>query len=133
MSFDWSVCKFGKSNTLSLPYHGSCATKCFNIMQSDAWDIFPVISPAQYKYFVKFIDDFSRYTLIYFLRSKFEVLSVFQTFVAYIENQLSTCIKILRFDLSGEYVYNNFHEFLKRIWIVSQWSFLILRSKMLWP
>ena len=59
-----------------------------------------------------FIDDFSRYTWVYFLWAKSKVLSVFQTFVAYIENQFSTSIKILRSDSGGEYMSHEFHDFL---------------------
>jgi hypothetical protein len=77
LSFDCSVCKLGKSKTLSFPSHGSRATKCFDIVRSDVWDISPVISHARYKYFVTFIDDFSRYTWVYFLQAKSEVLFFF--------------------------------------------------------
>ena len=85
LSFDCSVCKLGKSKTLLFSSHGNRAEKCFDVVHSDVWGISLVISHARYKYFVTFIDDFSRYTWVYFLRSKSEVLSVFQTFVAYVE------------------------------------------------
>jgi transposase InsO family protein len=76
--------------------------------------ISPMISHAQYKYFVTFIDDFSRYTWVYFLRSKSEVMSVLQTFVTFIGN-----IKILRSNSSGEYMSHEFHDFLHHKGIVS--------------
>ena len=47
------------------------------------------ISHAKYKFFVTFVDDYSGYTLIYFLHSKFEVFSVFKKFVAFVETQFS--------------------------------------------
>ncbi|CAH9103854.1 unnamed protein product, partial [Cuscuta europaea] len=122
LSFDCSVCKLGKSKTLSFSSHGSRAKKCFDIVHSDVWGISPIISHARYKYFVTFIDDFSRYTWVYFLRSKSEVLSVFQTFVAYVETQFSTGIKILRSDSGGEYMSHEFHDFLNHKGIVSQRS-----------
>jgi hypothetical protein len=81
-------------------------------VHSDVWGISPVVSHARYKYFVTFIDDFNRYTWVYFLRAKSEVLSVFQNFVAYTENQFSTGIKMLRYDSGGEYMSNEFHDFL---------------------
>ena len=59
-SFDCSICKLGKSKALSFPCHGSRVAI--------------------------FIDDFSRYTWVYFLRSNSKVLSGFRTFVTYIEN-----------------------------------------------
>jgi hypothetical protein len=86
--------------------------KCFDIVHSDVWGISPFISYARYKYFVTFIDDFSRYTSVYFLQSKSEVLSVFQTFVAYVKTQFSTSTKILGFDSGGEYMSHEFHNFL---------------------
>jgi transposase InsO family protein len=121
-SFDCSVCKFGKSKTLSFSSHGSCAEKCFDIMHSNVWGISFVISHAQYKYFVTFVDDFRRYTWVHFLQSKPEVLSVFQTFVAYVETQFSKGIKILRSDSGGEYMSHELHNFLRYKGIVSQRS-----------
>jgi hypothetical protein len=86
------------------------------------WGISPVISHAQYKCFVTFVNDFSRYTWVYFLRAKSKVLYVFQNFVAYIENQFSTCIKMLKSDFGGEYMFHEFHDFLHHKGIVSQCS-----------
>jgi len=107
---------------LSFPSHRSRAAKCFDIVHSDVWGISPAISHAQYKYSVTFIDDFNQYTWIYFLRAKSKVLSVFQNFVAYIDNQFSTCIKMLRSDSNGEYMSHEFHDFLHHKGIVSQCS-----------
>jgi hypothetical protein len=122
LSFDCSVCKLGKSKTLSFPSYGSRATKCFEIVHSDIWGISPVVSHVRYKYFVTFIDDFNWYTWVYFLQAKSEVLSVFQNFVAYIENQFSTGIKMLRSDSGGENMSHEFHDFLHHKGIVSQHS-----------
>ena len=68
----------------------------------------PVTSHENYKYFVNFIDDYSRFTWIYFLRSKAEVFSAFKFFHVYIQNQFSKTIKILRSDNGGEYMSNLF-------------------------
>jgi hypothetical protein len=46
LSFDCSVCKLGKSKTLSFPSHGSRAAKCFEIVHSGVWCISPVVSHA---------------------------------------------------------------------------------------
>ena len=40
------------------------------------------------------------------------MFSVFQTFVALIETQVSTCIKVLRSDLGREYMSHNFQNYL---------------------
>jgi len=47
----------------------------------------PITSHANYKYFVTFIDDYSRFTWIYFLHSKDEVFPVFKIFHVHIQTQ----------------------------------------------
>jgi hypothetical protein len=50
------------------------------------------------------------------------VFSTFQTFVAYVETQFSTCIKILRLDFGEEYMSHAFQSFLQQKGILSQCS-----------
>jgi transposase InsO family protein len=79
----------------------------------------PVTSHANYKYFVTFIDDYSRFTWIYFLHSKDKVFSVFKIFHAHIQTQFSAQIKILRSDNGGEYMSHLFQDFLQHYGIIS--------------
>nr|KYP68295.1 Retrovirus-related Pol polyprotein from transposon TNT 1-94 [Cajanus cajan] len=120
--FDCTTCKLGKSKVLPFPNNASRATHCFDIIHSDVWGISPVVSHACYKYFVTFIDDYSRFTWIYFLRSKVEVFSVFQRFFALLETQFSAHINILRSDSGGEYMSHEFQSFLQNQGIISQRS-----------
>ena len=66
-----------------------------------------------YEYYITFIDDFSRKTWIYFLRSKRseEVLLPFQEFKALVENQTGKKIKVLRSKNEGEYTSRAFDEY----------------------
>ena len=123
LSFDCAPCKLGKSKSLPFPLQGSRASTCFEIIHSDVWGMSPILSHAQYRYFVTFIDDYSRFTWVYFLRSKADVFSTFQTFVAYVETQFSTCIKTLRSDSGGEYMSHDFQSFLQQKGILSQRSY----------
>ena len=84
--------------------------------------IAPIVSYAHYKYFVTFIDDFSCFTWVYFLWAKAEVFSVFKQFLALIETQFSTSIKVLCSDFGREYMSNEFQDFLQSKWIISQCS-----------
>jgi transposase InsO family protein len=122
LSFDCTSCKLGKSKVLPFPRHASRASQCFDIIHSDVWGIVLVISHAHYKYFVTFIDDFSRFTWVYFLRAKAEVFSVFKCFLALLETKFSARIKVLRSDSSGEYMSNEFYAFLQSKGIISQRS-----------
>ena len=64
-----------------------------------------VASLGGYHSYVTFIDDYSRKTWIYFLKTKESerVLSKFKEFKAQVENLSGKRIKILRSDNGGEY------------------------------
>ena len=49
-----------------------------------------------------FIDDFSRYTKVYLLRSKDETFDMFLAYKAEVENQLNKKIKRVRSNRGGE-------------------------------
>ena len=55
------------------------------------------------KYFISFIDDYSRYMYIYLLHNKNEALGAFKVFKAEVEKQCGKQIKIVRTDRGGEY------------------------------
>ena len=61
------------------------------------------ISLSGYVYYVSFIDDFSRNTWIYFLKSKGEVFSKFKEFKSLIENHTEKKIKTFHSDNGGEF------------------------------
>ena len=48
------------------------------------------------QYFVTFIDDFSRYTYVYFIKHKGEVLTKFKEFVSVVKNRTGRNVKIFR-------------------------------------
>ena len=55
------------------------------------------------KYFISFINDYSRYMYIYLLHNKNEPLGAFKVFKAEVEKQCGKQIKIMRTDKCGEY------------------------------
>jgi len=75
-------------------------------------------------YYETFIDDFSKKTWIYFMRTKDEVFSKFKEFKDQVENMTGKKIKVLRIDNGGEYTSNEFIDFCKEAGI---------KRKTLWP
>jgi hypothetical protein len=55
-----------------------------------------------YKYYIVFVDDYSRFTWIYPLRTKAEAFETFVKFKLFAENNFSTKIKQLQSDGGGE-------------------------------
>ena len=71
----------------------------------------PVVSFSGFKYFLTFINDYSRGTWVYFLKLKSEVFDMFLPYKALIEKQSGQHIIKLRSDNGGEYVNNKFITF----------------------
>ncbi|MGL5996338.1 MAG: DDE-type integrase/transposase/recombinase, partial [Pseudomonas proteolytica] len=82
----------------------------------------PCISKDQYKYFVSFIDQKSKYTWVTLMSSKNQVFESFQKFFKYVLNQFGVKIKTLRSDNGGEYISNPFKKMLDDNGIIHQTS-----------
>ncbi|KAG9444830.1 hypothetical protein H6P81_016170 [Aristolochia fimbriata] len=63
----------------------------------------PDSSSSSQKYFISFIDDYSRYMYLYLRQHKNEALDAFKTFKAEVEKQYGKQIKIVCSDRGGEY------------------------------
>ena len=83
------------------------------------------------KYFIFFIDDYSRYMYIYLFHNKNEALGAFKVFKAEVEKQCRKKIKIVRTDRGGEYygrytedgqTLGPFAKFLQEHGIVAQYT-----------
>jgi transposase InsO family protein len=105
--------KFGTSTTKS---------KCIlDLIHSDVWQA-PVVSLGGARYFVSFIDDFSRRCWVYPIRRKADVLAVFKTFKARVELESEKKIKCLRTDNGGEYTSDEFDNFCQHEGIKRQFT-----------
>jgi transposase InsO family protein len=89
------------------------ASDFLEIVHSDVCGPMKYTSIGGSNYFLTFIDDYSRMTFVYFLKSKDEVFEKFKEFKALVENQCGKKIKCLRNDNGGEYTSHLFTKFLK--------------------
>jgi hypothetical protein len=62
------------------PLSTSLSEVTFELVHSDVWGPAPVDSYNHFKYFITFIDDFSRTTWIYLLKGKNKVFLCFKDF-----------------------------------------------------
>ncbi|KAH9779268.1 retrovirus-related pol polyprotein from transposon RE1 [Citrus sinensis] len=73
------------------------------LLHTDLWGPSPTPSIQGYKYYVSFVDDFTRFTWIFPLKTKADTFQVFKIFKAQVEKQLDKPIKCLQSDWGGEY------------------------------
>jgi len=88
-------------------------TETLQLIHSDVCAPMSVDSLGNSRYFVTFIDDFSRFCHVYLLKRKSEVLTKFKEFHAEVTNLLGKRVKVLRTDNGGEYVSAEFEQYLK--------------------
>ena len=90
------------------------ASEPLDLIHSDLMGPFLHPSINKMRFFLIFVDDFSRFTWIYFLKQKSEVFQHLKDFKALVETQSGKKIKVLQTNNGGEYVnheiHNLFHE-----------------------
>ena len=105
------ACQFGKSHLLPFKSSVSLASKPLELVHTYILGPSPIQSSSGFRYYIHFIDDYSRYTWIYPLKFKSDAFKTFVHFKNLIENQLERKIKCLQSDMGGEY--QSFIDFVK--------------------
>ena len=111
-------CQFGKQT--ALPFHNSVshALSSFNLIHSDVWGPSPITTQDGSRYFVIFVDDFSRYTWIYLFKNRSELYQIYCDFTKMNETQFSKPIKVFKSDNAQEYKAHEFTSILHQFGIV---------------
>lgn len=104
------VCAKGKQSRLPFDNSKTHTNNLLEIIHSDIAGPFETRSLGGAKYFLTFIDDFSRKVFIYFLKEKSEVIDIFMEFKV---NQTGQRIKVFRTDGGTEYSSRSFERFFK--------------------
>ena len=87
------------------------ATRKLEVIHSNVCGPFELKSVGGNRYFVTFIDEFTRKLWIYLLAKKDEVFGVLKKFRLLVQNESGEMISRLRTDGGGEYTSNDFNEF----------------------
>jgi len=91
-----------KSHQLPYPKSTSISSAPLQLVFSDVWGPAPD-SVGRNKYYVSFIDDYSKFTWIYLLKYKSEVFQKFHDFQQLVERQFNRKIITVQTDWGGEY------------------------------
>ena len=113
LSLDCESCQYAKLHHLSYsPRVNKRANAPFELVHSDVWDPCLVVSPIGFRYFVTFVDDYSRTTWLYLMKNRSELFSHFHAFCAKIHTQFHVFVQNLRSDNAKEYVSEQFQSFM---------------------
>ena len=111
-NFDCTSCQLRKQPALPFNNSESISNSIFELIHSDVWGPYPVASIGGSRYFIVFIDDYTRYSWIFPMKSHSEIFPIYNNFAKMIETQFSKCIKTFQSDNALEYTQYAFQTLL---------------------
>lgn len=115
-----TTCMEGKMNRLPFKNIGTRASEPLQLIHTDLCGPMETSSIGGAKYYVTFIDDYSRKVYVYFIKHKSDTLEKFKQFKNLVENETERKIKVLRSDNGKEYVNREYQLFLEKFGIQHQ-------------
>lgn len=105
-------CVSGKMHRSPFPIGRTKASQIGQLIHSDVCGPMHVATPGGARYFVLFIDDFSGWRAVYFLKQKSEVADSFKVFLSVLRSDTSHLVHTLRSDNGGEFTNSSFKNWL---------------------
>ena len=94
--FNCESCTLAKHHHVSFTIKEIQFFSSFNLIYSDAWGLSRVTNISSACWFVTFIDDYTRTTWVYLMKSKSEVPLIFSAFHKFVNTQFGAKIQTLR-------------------------------------
>ncbi|GAU28769.1 hypothetical protein TSUD_357540, partial [Trifolium subterraneum] len=105
-------CLVGKQSRKSFVDHIAMRAKNkLDVVYTDVCGPFDIVYLGGNRYFVSFVDEYSRMMWLYLIKTKDGVLTIFKKFKALVEKQAERSRKLLRSDGGGEYTSHEFRDF----------------------
>lgn len=103
-SIHCALCLMGKHKRSPFSTVVRHASAPAELVHSNIWGPVNITSSSGDSYFVVFTDNYTRYSLVYLMRTKSDVFKLFKKFVPWMETQSRGHIKCLHSDNGEEYV-----------------------------
>ena len=107
-----------------MPFHNSesMSIGIFDLIHSDVYGPSPINSIGGSRYFVVFVDDYSRYSWVFLMHSRDELLNIYCNFTNMVKTHFSKTIKVFRSDNAREFTQHAFEHILYSHGTVHQFS-----------
>lgn len=105
------VCHKAKQTRETFPISQKSTVSLGDLVHLDVWGPYKVLTIGGFKYFLTIVDDFTRATWVYLLKSKDEVFNCFLAFFKVLQNQFGVKIKTIRSDNGTEFVNSHMKNF----------------------
>ena len=109
-------CQHGKHTKASFPSKEYFASKPLQLVHTDLCGPTRTMLLNVEKYFMLFIDDYTRMTWVTFLKHKLEAFNKFKIFRKMVENESDMKIKFVQLDKRGEFTSDEFFDYCEKTW-----------------
>ena len=115
-------CMYGKMAQKSFPLSNSKTKELLQLVHMDVCGPITPNSLSGARYFITFIDNTSRFTMVNFLKQKGNAFKAFCAYKSFVENQTQLKVKVIRSDNGGEFVSQEWEAFNEKNGIFHQKS-----------
>ena len=104
------LCPIAKQKRLPFPSFNHIWNNAFNLIHCDVWGPFAKLTHDGFKYFLTIVDDATRSTWVYLMKSKVDTRPLLISFYNMINTEFHANIKIIRIDNAPEFFLKEFYE-----------------------
>lgn len=106
------VCALAKQCRLPFSVSSISSFRPFELIHCDIWGPYKIASLSGAKYFLTIVDDYSRFTWVFFMHHKSETQHLLVNFFSFVQTQFHVSIANIRVDNGGEFF--SMREFFKQ-------------------
>lgn len=104
-------CQIGKMGKTSFKSKNYQSKEILEIVHTDLCRLIGIKSYTREKFFILFVDDYSRMMIFMYLREKLEAFEKFKWYLARVEKEIGKRLKCLRSEKGGEFISYEFNKF----------------------
>lgn len=105
-----SICPQARQTRVPFPISNSKADVNFDLVHMDVWGPYKMSTYNGKRYFLTLVDDHSRWTWVFLLALKSDVIVLLKQFLSMIKTQFGRVVKVFRSDNGGEFFNTNCSE-----------------------
>ncbi|XP_065634696.1 uncharacterized protein LOC111997374 isoform X1 [Quercus suber] len=122
-SLQCEACQLGKHHRVPFASRReSRVSSPFHLVHFDIWGSINTPLLLGFRYFVIFVDDYSRVTYLYLMKERSKLYSIFKSFYMEIKTQFKASLRIFRSDNAREYFHTSLSQFFDDHGIIHQSS-----------
>jgi len=118
------ICALSKQCQLPFSASSISSIRSFELIHCDIWGPYKISFIFGAKYFLTIVDDYSRFTWVFFMHHKHETQNLLTFFFSFVKTQFNASIANIRIDNGGEFFSTKWYNLstLLRLYTSIKWS-----------